>query len=166
VDLGTVVGSGPDGTVTRADVEAAVAFQRLADEPRQGRIVNDHSTFQRESRQDTFPPGGGYGPFGAGSGVGAGGGAQPGPFNGRQERRVPIRGVRKATAENLVRSVNTHVHVTEWITIDVTPTMDFVEKLKNRREFTGLRISPLLVYAKAICLALARHPDLDTAWSA
>ncbi|TRY18205.1 2-oxo acid dehydrogenase subunit E2 [Tessaracoccus rhinocerotis] len=164
VDLGTVVGSGPDGTITRADVEAAVAFQRLADEPRQGRIVNDHSTFQRESRQDTFPPGGGYGPFGAGSGFGAGGGAQSDPFNGRQERRVPIRGVRKATAENLVRSVNTHVHVTEWITIDVTPTMDFVEKLKNRREFTGLRISPLLVYAKAICLALARNPDLNTSW--
>ncbi len=77
---------------------------------------------------------------------------------------MPIKGVRKVTAENMVRSVSTKVHVTEWITIDVTGTMEFVETLKNRREFTGLRVSPLLVYAKAICLALGRNPDLNTSW--
>ncbi|MDO5676688.1 MAG: dihydrolipoamide acetyltransferase family protein, partial [Propionibacteriaceae bacterium] len=86
------------------------------------------------------------------------------PFEGRAERRVPIKGVRKVTADNMVRSVSTKVHVTEWITIDVTGTMEFVETLKGRREFTGLRVSPLLVYAKAICLALQRNPDLNTSW--
>ncbi|MCC2594074.1 2-oxo acid dehydrogenase subunit E2 [Tessaracoccus sp. OS52] len=165
VDLGSVVGTGPDGTITRTDVEAAAAFQRLADTPQRGRIINDHATFQ-EPRQETFTAGaGGFpgGGFGADSGFGGQTGG-PGPFAGRQERRVPIRGVRKATAENMVRSVRTHVHVTEWTTVDVTATMDFVETLKNRREFTGLRVSPLLVYAKAMCLALARNPDLNTSW--
>lgn len=42
--------------------------------------------------------------------------------------------------------------------------MDFVETLKARREFTGLRVSPLLIYAKAICLALARNPELNSSW--
>ena len=159
VDLAGVVGTGPDGTITRRDVEAALAFQRMADSPAQGRIINDHATFQQASAPFQAPPSGFDPRFaqtfdaGASSGAGAGG-----------ERRVPIRGVRKATAENMVRSVNTHVHVTEWVSIDVTGTMDFVETLKARREFTGLRVSPLLVYAKAICLALSRNPDLNASW--
>lgn len=158
VDLGSVVGTGPEGTITRRDVEAALAFQRLESEPRQGRVVNDQSTFQ-QPRSDSSTTGGG---FPGGHRFGAGEAFDP--FEGRAERRVPIRGVRKATAENLVRSVNTHVHVTEWVTVDVTGTMEFVETLKQRREFTGLRISPLLVYAKAICLALGRNPELNSSW--
>jgi len=68
------------------------------------------------------------------------------------------------TAEAMVRSVNTHVHVTEWLTTDVTGTMEFVEALRARREFAGLRVSPLLIHAKAVCLALGRNPDLNTSW--
>ncbi len=171
VDLARVVGTGPDGTITRADVEAAAAFQRLQDMPAQGRIVNEHASFQSETYETTYaPPGAGF------SGGGFPGSAYPGsafsgpsgpgfdPFEGRQERRVPIKGVRKVTAENMVRSVRTHVHVTEWTTVDVTATMEFVETLKGRREFAGLRISPLLIYSKAVCLALQRNPDLNTSW--
>lgn len=161
VDLRSVTGTGPDGTITRADVEAAAAFQQLRDTPAQGRIVNDHATFSSGDRSS------GQGRQGQGfGGTTFGGAGGPGfdPFAGRQERRVPIRGVRKVTAENMVRSVTTHVHVTEWVTVDVTATMELVEALKNRREFAGLRVSPLLVYAKAICLALERNPDLNTSW--
>jgi len=68
------------------------------------------------------------------------------------------------TAEAMVRSVNTHVHVTEWLTCDVTGTMELVETLKGRREFAGQRVSPLLVYAKAVCLALGRNPGLNASW--
>ncbi|MFD0867306.1 dihydrolipoamide acetyltransferase family protein, partial [Tessaracoccus lubricantis] len=155
VDLSTVVGTGPDGTITRRDVEAAAAFRLLDDQPRQGRILNDQASFQGTGEQQ--------GAFGAGFGPTEGLGGFD-PFEGRAERRVPIKGVRKVTADNMVRSVSTKVHVTEWITVDVTGTMEFVETLKNRREFTGLRVSPLLVYAKAICLALGRNPDLNTSW--
>ena len=72
--------------------------------------------------------------------------------------------MRKVTAEAMVRSVSTHVHVTEWLTTDVTGTMEFVEALRARREFAGLRVSPLLIHAKAVCLALGRNPDLNTSW--
>ncbi len=109
VDLNTADASGPQGSVTRADVDATLAQ------------------------------------------VSAGAG----------ERREPIKGVRKATAENLVRSVERRVHVTEWLTIDVTQTMEFVERLKKRREFADVRVSPTLLFAKAICLALGRNPSLN-----
>ncbi len=162
VDLVGVVGTGPNGTITRRDVEAAMAFQRLADTPAQGRIINDHASFQQPSAShQSTPPGAFDGAASFGQPFSPGPTSSPGEGG---ERRVPIRGVRKATAENMVKSVNTHVHVTEWVTVDVTGTMEFVETLKNRREFTGLRISPLLIYAKAICLALSRNPDLNTSW--
>lgn len=138
VDLTTVTGTGPDGVITRADVEAAAAFQGLA---ASGRVVNDSGTTSDEPFARTTDPG------------------APGG-----ERRVPIKGVRKLTADNMVRSAQTHVHVTEWTQVDVTATMELVEQLKTRREFAGLRLSPLLIYAKAICLALGRNPDLNASW--
>ncbi|MFT3888565.1 MAG: dihydrolipoamide acetyltransferase family protein [Arachnia sp.] len=181
VDLSGVVGTGPDGTITRRDVEAAAAFRYLDEQPKQGRILNDQASFQAFSGAAESPSyagtsfsgssfGGGFGPTeGLGGFTSAGfpppsGGAGFDPNQGRAERRIPIKGVRKVTAENMVRSVRTHVHVTEWITVDVSGTMEFVETLKGRREFTGLRISPLLIYAKAVCLALGRNPDLNTSW--
>ena len=180
VDLSGVVGTGPDGTITRRDVEAAAAFRYLDEQPKQGRIINDQASFQAFGGATEAPSyagtsfsgssfGGGFGPTeGLGGFASSGGfgpsGAPGDPFQGRNERRVPIKGVRKVTAENMVRSVRTHVHVTEWITVDVSGTMEFVETLKSRREFTGLRISPLLIYAKAVCLALGRNPDLNTSW--
>lgn len=168
VDLGTVAGTGPDGTITRRDVEAAAAFARLDEQPRQGRVLNDQASFQGSGPRVEEPRTHAGTSF-SGSGFGGGFGPTEGlggfdPQQGRADRRVPIRGVRKATAENMVRSVQTHVHVTEWITVDVSATMDFVETLKQRREFTGLRVSPLLIYAKAICLALARNPELNSSW--
>ncbi len=162
VDLAGVVGTGPDGTITRRDVEAAMAFQRMADAPAQGRIINDSASFQQPSPATDSTSSAGFSggsPFS--ESFNAGPSSNPGNTG---DRRVPIRGVRKATAENMVKSVNTHVHVTEWVTVDVSGTMEFVETLKSRREFTGLRISPLLIYAKAICLALSRNPDLNTSW--
>ncbi len=150
VDLGKVTGTGPDGVITHADVEAAWAFAHAETagaerEPRQGRIINDAASFQ----SSTGPEGGELGGRASKS---------------RGERRVPIKGVRKITAEAMVRSASTHVHVTEWLSVDVTSTVEFVETLKQRREFAGLRVSPLLIYAKAVCLALGRNPDLNSSW--
>jgi len=83
---------------------------------------------------------------------------------GAQDVRIPVRGVRKATAEAMVRSAFTAPHVTEWLTCDVTATMELLDRLRARREFTGVRISPLLVVAKAVCLALSRTPELNSFW--
>jgi 2-oxoisovalerate dehydrogenase E2 component (dihydrolipoyl transacylase) len=42
--------------------------------------------------------------------------------------------------------------------------MELVERLKARREFADLRLSPLLIIAKAVCLALGRTPELNSFW--
>jgi len=118
IDIQTVQGSGPDGTVTRSDVEAASRSTRA--EPR------------------AIPRGG--------------------------EERIPIRGVRKATAQAMVTSAFTVPHVTEFTTIDVTASVRAVERLRELPEFAGVKVSPLLLVAKAILLSVERYPMVNSMW--
>ncbi|OLE26281.1 MAG: branched-chain alpha-keto acid dehydrogenase subunit E2 [Catenulispora sp. 13_1_20CM_3_70_7] len=80
------------------------------------------------------------------------------------ERRVPIKGVRKATAAAMVQSAFTAPHVTEFLTIDVTPTMKLVQRLKELPDFKDVRVSPLLLVAKAFLVAMARNPEINARW--
>ena len=84
----------------------------------------------------------------------------------RGERRVPIKGVRKATAQAMVDSAFTAPHVTEFLTIDVTPMMELRAKLKDSAEFRGVKLTPLVFAAKAVCLAVRRTPDVNATWDA
>ncbi len=83
---------------------------------------------------------------------------------GARETREPIKGVRKMMGQAMVQSAFTAPHVTEWVTLDVTRTMDFVERLKTRREFREVRVSPLLVLARACLLAMRRTPEINSWW--
>ncbi|GAB7190808.1 dihydrolipoamide acetyltransferase family protein [Kineococcus sp. NUM-3379] len=81
-----------------------------------------------------------------------------------REKHVPIRGVRKATAQAMVESAFSAPHVTVFTTVDVTRTMKLVARLKEDPQFAGLRISPLLVVAKALLVAVRRNPDVNATW--
>jgi pyruvate dehydrogenase E2 component (dihydrolipoamide acetyltransferase) len=83
---------------------------------------------------------------------------------GERETRVPIKGVRKSTAQAMVSSAFTAPHVTEWITVDVTRTIRFVDRLRQHAGFRDVRVSPLLVVAKAVCLAARRTPEVNATW--
>ncbi len=78
--------------------------------------------------------------------------------------RVPVKSVRKRTAEAMVRSAFTAPHVTVFHTVDVTETMNLVAKLKADREFADVRVTPLLIVAKALLLAARRHPEINASW--
>lgn len=83
--------------------------------------------------------------------------------DGRQTR-VPVKSVRKRTAEAMVTSAFTAPHVTVFHTVDVTRTMRLVERLRGEREFADVRVTPLLVAAKALMLAVRRHPEINASW--
>ncbi|WP_028707719.1 dihydrolipoamide acetyltransferase family protein [Propionicicella superfundia] len=80
-----------------------------------------------------------------------------------EHERRPLRGVRKAMVTSMTESLRVP-QATAWVTIDVTETMTLVESLKGRREFASLRVSPLLVFAKAACLAIARNPEINSSY--
>jgi pyruvate dehydrogenase E2 component (dihydrolipoamide acetyltransferase) len=81
-----------------------------------------------------------------------------------RQRRVPIRGVRKATAAAMVSSAFTAPHVTEFLTVDVTPMMEFRAKLRSSPAFRDVKLTPLVFAAKAVCLAVQRTPDVNATW--
>jgi pyruvate dehydrogenase E2 component (dihydrolipoamide acetyltransferase) len=81
-----------------------------------------------------------------------------------RERRVPVKGVRKMTAQAMVQSAFTAPHVTEFLTVDVTPMMELRARLKDSRAFAGIKLTPLAFAAKAVCLAAKRTPDVNAVW--
>ncbi|HRA06776.1 MAG TPA: dihydrolipoamide acetyltransferase family protein, partial [Propionicimonas sp.] len=109
IDLNTIMGTGPGGIVTAADVVAAAG----------GRAVGD--------------------------------------------RRVPLRGVQRQMFLAMTETLKVP-QATAIVEADVTGTMDLLDTLKQRREFTGLRVSPLLVFAKAACMAIARNPSINCSY--
>jgi 2-oxoisovalerate dehydrogenase E2 component (dihydrolipoyl transacylase) len=99
--------------------------------------------------RDRSPSGSGYSTSGA---------------TGERETREPIKGVRKMMASAMTESAFSAPHVTEWVTIDATATLDLVARLKERREFKGVKVSPLLVFARAVLLAMRRTPMINSTW--
>jgi pyruvate dehydrogenase E2 component (dihydrolipoamide acetyltransferase) len=83
---------------------------------------------------------------------------------GERETRTPIKGVRKMTAQTMVASAFTAPHVTEFVTIDITRTMELVERLRADREFRDVKVSPLLLVAKALLIAVRRNPEINASW--
>ncbi|GAA3963510.1 dihydrolipoamide acetyltransferase family protein [Actinoplanes auranticolor] len=137
IDLTMIAGTGPLGSITRDDVQQAAA---TASAPAETTVTESIVTQQAP--------------------------ATAAVFDASREQRIPIKGVRKLTAENMVASAFTAPHVTEFLTVDVTRTMKSLERLKSRPEFRDVRISPLLFVAKAVLLAVRRHPMVNSTWSA
>ncbi|MGA5894854.1 dihydrolipoamide acetyltransferase family protein [Streptomyces venetus] len=135
VDLATVVPTGPGGIITREDVHAAVA----AAEPK----APEPAVVPAPAPAAT---------------------PAPASYDTARETRIPVKGVRKATAAAMVGSAFTAPHVTEFVTVDVTRTMKLVEELKEDKEFAGLRVNPLLLIAKALLVAIRRNPDVNASW--
>src|SRR5690606_22505648 len=90
--------------------------------------------------------------------------APPAGAPSRGDTRIPIAGVRKHTAAAMVASAFTAPHVTEFLTVDVTPTMDLLTRLREHPLAEGTRVTLLALVAHAVCEALRRHPSLNSSW--
>lgn len=82
-----------------------------------------------------------------------------------REERIPVKGVRKAIATAMVQSAFSAPHVSVFSDVNATRTMEFVKRLKNSPDFAGVRISPLLVMAKAVIWAVRRNPTVNSSWT-
>ncbi len=83
----------------------------------------------------------------------------------QREERIPVKGVRKAIATAMVQSAFTAPHVSIFTDVDATRTMEFVKRLKNSTDFAGVRVSPLLIMAKALIWAVRRNPTVNSSWT-
>ncbi len=124
VDLTRLIGSGPQGSITRNDVELAAGSEKSAT------VVEKINV--DESR----------------------------------ETRTPIHGVQKVMAEAMVASAFTAPHVTEFITVDMSDAMRLLDQLRTQSEFAGIRLSPLALLARAMCIAVRQTPQVNSFWDA
>ncbi len=141
VDLAGLSGTGPQGSITREDIDLAAEAAERPGEP----VTQTSSS--------------GSAAYGSALTLVA-----PPVYDASREQRIPIKGVRKHTAAAMVASAFTAPHVTEWITVDVTRTMKLRDRVAGSREFAGIKVSPLLFVAKALLLAVARHPMINSSW--
>lgn len=125
IDLTTINGTGPQGSVTKDDVQAAAQ-------------ASGPAAVTTVVRENGGSPGG--------------------------EERIPVRGVRKHTAAAMVGSAFTAPHVTEFLQVDVTETMAAVRRVRELPEFADVKVSPLLFVAKALLVAVARNPMINSTW--
>ena len=138
IDLGGLAGSGPEGLVTREDVERAADASRTGAAEAAG-TAGEAPVPRTTGPQAAVPP-------------------------AAAEERIQVRGVRKHTAAAMVASAFTAPHVTEFLQVDVTETMSAVRRARELPEFAGLKVSPLLFVAKALLIAAGRHPVINSSW--
>lgn len=131
ISLAELAGSGPDGSITRDDVQRAAAADTQVRSAESG---NGSRTVTRPTAAD--------------------------------EERIGVRGVRKHMAAAMVSSAFTAPHVTEFLQVDVTETMSALRRVRELPEFAELRVSPLLFVARALLIAVARHPLINSSWDA
>ena len=82
-----------------------------------------------------------------------------------REEYIPVKGVRKAIATAMVKSKFEAPHVSVFVDVDATRTMDYVKRLKASPDFQGIRVSPLLVMARAVIWAVQRNPNVNSSWT-
>jgi pyruvate dehydrogenase E2 component (dihydrolipoamide acetyltransferase) len=115
IDLSTLIGTGPNGEVTREDIQAAI--------------------------------GGGVVP--------------PSVSHDHAGERIPVRGVQRLMAEAMVASAFTAPHVTEWVEVDMSRTLEVVDKIKTR---SNERITPFVLVSAALIRAAQKYPRINSSW--
>lgn len=82
-----------------------------------------------------------------------------------REERIPVKGVRKAIATAMVKSAYTAPHVSIFVDVDATRTMEYVKRLKASVDFAGIKVTPLLIMAKAMIWAVRRNRMVNSTWT-
>jgi pyruvate dehydrogenase E2 component (dihydrolipoamide acetyltransferase) len=155
VDLTLVTPSREDGVVSRADVDAFLAGSAASPSAQHAAAELAAPAGQGAATGDAAPQ------------------AAPTAYarpvldrTGEREVRTDVKGVTKMMAQAMVASKFSAPHVTEFITVDATATMELVDRLKKDRSYgvSDLKISPLLILARAMTIAVRRNPGINAVW--
>jgi pyruvate dehydrogenase E2 component (dihydrolipoamide acetyltransferase) len=79
-----------------------------------------------------------------------------------QDKRIPIRGLRKRIFENMARSKRTAAHFTYVDECDVTSLKDLRSRTKPYAERAGVKLTFLPFIVKAVVASLKKHRQLNS----
>ncbi|MFS0751499.1 dihydrolipoamide acetyltransferase family protein [Oceanobacillus sp. 1P07AA] len=145
IDLTMIEGTGRGGRITRKDVE---------------KFINEGTTttLQTEQKEDSSKTS-------RTVNVESGSSAST-VVSETGDKEIPVRGVRKVIADNMVRSKQEIPHAWMQVEVDVTDLMKYRNSIKNKfKSDEGYSLTPFAFFIKAVSQALREFPELNSAWA-
>ncbi|SDI96662.1 dihydrolipoamide acetyltransferase family protein [Salimicrobium halophilum] len=145
IDLNDVEGTGRGGRITRKDVERFVAEgshsqPSKAEKKESGTTQTAEKQPSQKKSEETVLESG--------------------------DKEIPVTGVRKAIASNMVTSTTEIPHAWMMVEVDVTNLVALREKLKNKfKQEEGFSLTYFAFFVKAVAQALKEFPELNSQWA-
>ncbi|MDG5323583.1 dihydrolipoamide acetyltransferase family protein, partial [Staphylococcus aureus] len=138
IDLSQVVGSGFEGRVTKKDIMSV--------------IENGGTTAQSDKQVQT-------------QSTSIDTSSNQSPEDNSENRTIPVNGVRKAIAQNMVNSVTEIPHAWMMIEVDATNLVNTRNHYKNSfKNKEGYNLTFFAFFVKAVADALKAYPLLNSSW--
>ncbi|MYL41890.1 dihydrolipoamide acetyltransferase family protein [Virgibacillus salexigens] len=148
IDLEQVEGSGKHGRITRKDLEKII---ESGTKPTKEKTTTMESSPSEENKKtDTTT---------AAS-------KQSGPTSQPGDVEIPVTGVRKAIAQNMVRSKQEIPHAWMTVEVDVTDLVTYRNQIKDSfKQKEGYGLTFFAFFVKAVAQALKEFPQLNSTWA-
>ncbi|WDM02947.1 2-oxo acid dehydrogenase subunit E2 [Alicyclobacillus cycloheptanicus] len=143
VDIAQVTGTGPNGKITVADVDAFLQGGTAA----AGGQADTAGQTTAEAATEAQAP--------------AAATTATGPQAGEREERIPLTQIRKVIAQAMVKSKHTAPHVTVMDEANVTELVKLRQELKPLAAERDIKLTYLPFIVKALVAALKIHPTLN-----
>ncbi|GCE20519.1 dihydrolipoamide acetyltransferase family protein [Dictyobacter kobayashii] len=140
IDIATISGSGHAGRVRTEDIQKVIAH------------LNTQTQAPATPELTQAPPAVTNIPVQTGSAT------KPGT---EEEERIPLRGLRRRIAENMVRSVSTIPQVSSLVEVDATGLVALRQSLLPLAESEGIKLSYLPLIIKALVHTLQQYPYIN-----
>ncbi|WP_163969941.1 dihydrolipoamide acetyltransferase family protein [Oceanobacillus halotolerans] len=149
IDLENVTGSGRGGRITRKDIEKTIAsgdIPRKAEESSQPKQTEIPKEEKKEVPTKPTP--------------------SPTPSTQPGDIEIPVTGVRKAIAQNMVRSTQEIPHAWMTVEVDVTELVSYRNQVKKDfKQKEGFSLTFFSFFVKAVAQALKEFPQLNSTWA-
>ncbi|QSS98891.1 2-oxo acid dehydrogenase subunit E2 [Pontibacillus sp. ALD_SL1] len=156
IDLNQVQGSGRGGRITRKDIEKIMAsgdLPKASDAPKQ-KGQGEGSQPAKETKEEAPAPQ----PAKQTSG--------PQPTANEGDIEIPVTGVRKAIAQNMVKSKTEIPHAWMMVEVDVTNLVEYRNSVKEDfKQKEGFSLTFFSFFVKAVAQALKEYPQLNSTWA-
>jgi pyruvate dehydrogenase E2 component (dihydrolipoamide acetyltransferase) len=136
VDLATVTGTGPNGAITREDVERAVPNEATT-APKSPSVATRFVGRELASWDE-----------------------------GEREERIAIKGLLKVMADAMTESALSAPQAALWVRVDVSATVARLASLRANPAYADLRFSPLTLVAMAVVDAARHFPGINSFFDA
>ena len=156
IDLRAVPPTGPQGRVTKVDVES---FAKAPPQETRAQGVGTSPPGRAGTTTTTTTGTSAHAPVKITPPQGQGGAGAHGPL----EERVPFAGVRRKIAQKMAQSVHTAAHFTFVEECDCTRIKELRARLKPSAEKQGVKLTFLPFIVKAVVAALKKRPVLNSA---